>query len=118
MILTLRREESFESGQHALSDEFAYVVEAAVSLGDTRNIPAKIYCELHGAMRFELVLKSDRSSYNKACVRSLDFQNACTFLRSDLGKVQDGSTTVRRNPPVLGEVTYLVEPPKRVSFIV
>src|SRR5271154_4118841 len=104
MVLTLRREESFESGQHALSDEFVNVVEAAGSLGDTRNISAEMYSELHPVVKFKFMLEGDRGTDYVPRLRNINFEDGLFLSRGQVGEMQDGSTAVRGNPSMLVEV--------------
>lgn len=110
-------EESCESWQNASSDEIVYLDQSPEALIDTRLVPTKLYGELHGVVKLKFMLKGDRHAYYIACIRNFNCEDGLPILRRHVGEMQDGSTPIGRNPSVLVEVTYLVEPPKRMSFI-
>ncbi|MFY9730736.1 MAG: hypothetical protein WB723_06595 [Candidatus Acidiferrales bacterium] len=87
-------------------------------LRDSRLVAAEEYLKGLGIIIIELVLKGKRSGHYKAVVRAIDGHNATRNLFGcDVRKTQNLHASVRGNPSVLVEVTYLVEPPQRMSFV-
>jgi hypothetical protein len=109
-------EESREPWQYAVTDEFVYVSETTDRLGDAGNIPSKIYLEGHTWMEIQFTLEGDGSAYYVLFVRRLR-KNEREVLPREIGEIDHRLTSVRRNPPVLIEVTQLVKPPQRMRFI-
>lgn len=110
-------EETRKDWQYAFSDEIVYLDQSAEALIDTRLVPTKMYSELHGVMKIKFMLKGDRHAYYVACIRNIDCEDAFFLSGGQVWKMQDGSTPISRNPPMLVEVAYLVKPPQRVSFV-
>jgi hypothetical protein len=110
-------EETRKDWQNAFSDEIIYLDQSAEALIDTGLVPTKTYGELHGVVKIKFMLKGGGDAYYIACIRNLNCEDSFPVFRSEVGKMQDGSTPISRNPPMLVEVTYLVKPPQRVSLV-
>src|ERR1700674_4745179 len=92
-------EESCENWQYAVSDEFVYLDESITPLRDSGDIPAKIYGVFHGVVKIKFMLEGDRHAYYVGCISSINCEDAL-FAGSQVGKMQYGGASIRRNPPV------------------
>jgi hypothetical protein len=109
-------EEACESWQYAVSDKFVYLSESTEALGNSGDVPTEIYFKLHGRIKIQFMLEGDRNAYYEAIICRFG-DNVAEISDRQSGEVDHSLTPICRNPPMLVEVTYLVQPPKRVCFI-
>jgi hypothetical protein len=110
----LSDEESLKTWDYVISDEVVYLSDSFWGLRNSGAIASKLYRDGLAFIDLKFGLTDERNGYYYSFICSL----RCQSLGGGNGvrEIKEKVAALDRNPPVLIEITHLVEPPQRVTF--
>ena len=105
------REEAHKSWQHAIAEELVYTVNP-VGVHDhaVMGVP-KVYLEGNAWIELHLVFHGKREAHYTAIIERFPGNDSI-----NLRQLEDNLAPVRRDAPVLVEITHSVQPPQKVRL--